>query len=255
LNRRRGCLWFAAGLILAVLAGTLAFITVQKAASTPKQVEEVPRVKVVVAARDISLHTVITDADLALREEPADVVPDGALTAQEDAVGKLSTVNIARGEIVLPGKLIAPDYVGPQTALVMDPKQVVIAFPATDLLSSVDVVRPGDRVEILFSHDFGKDPSLKKSTGMNTLTILQNVRVAGIIYDSKDPKTGSHGPAKAILLAVDPQDALVLKYLRDSGASQDLALRSPAATGEFNVSPVNGEYMLQRYKIQWQAGQ
>jgi pilus assembly protein CpaB len=107
----------------------------------------------------------------------------------------------------------------------------------------------------MFSHDFGKDPTLKKATGMNTVTVLQNVRVAGIIYESKDAKTGSHGPAAAVLLAMDPQDALVLKYLRDSGASQDLALRSPAATENFETAPVNGEYMLQRYQIQWRAGQ
>ena len=248
-------MWFAAGLILAVLAGALAFMTLQKAANAPKQVEETPRVKVLAAARDISVHTVITDADIALQEVPVDVAPEDALTDPKQALGKLSTADISKGEILLPGKLIAPDYVGPQVALVMDPKQVVVAFPATDLLSTLDVLRPGDHVEIMFSHDFGKDNLNSVKTGMNTLTILQNVQVAGIIYsNTKDAKPGAR-QAQAILLAMDPQDALVVKYLRDAGASQDLALRSPSSSGTFDVTPVNGDYMLQRFHIQWQASE
>ena len=243
-----------AGLFLAVTAGVMAFITIQRVMNAPKAVEEPPRVKALVAARDIATHTLVADQDVTLRDVPPELVPEGGLADPREAVGKLTTRDIARGEIILGCDLLAPDYVGPQAALVMDPKQVIIAFPAGDLLSSSDVVRPGDRVDLMFTFDFSKtNPEM--ATNLTALTVLQDVRVAGIIYGpaAEQQKVSGHGPARALLLALDPQDALVLKYFRDAGAAVDLALRSPAAQGPFEVTPVDDEYLLQRYRIQWQA--
>ena len=72
---RRGCLWFAAGLVLAIMAGVLIFVTVQRMAQAPKELEEPPRVEILVAARDIPLHTLLGPADVEPREVPPDMVP------------------------------------------------------------------------------------------------------------------------------------------------------------------------------------
>jgi hypothetical protein len=55
---------------------------------------------------------------------------------------------------------------------------------------------------------------------------------------------------KAYLLALNPQDALVLKNMRDEGAIFDIVLRSPTSNVLFDVSPVTVEYLLQRYELQ-----
>ena len=250
LNRRRGCLWFAAGLLLALTAGILAFVTMVRVAATPKAGEEQPRVQVVVAARDIPLHTVITNTDVALLNVPPDMVPADGLKDPDSALGQLTTTDIAQGEIILRQRLLTPDYVGPRAAFTMDPKQVIVAFPAYDLLSSLGIIRPGDHVDLMYSFDFAKaNPGLAPS--MNTFTVLQDLRVAAVIYAPSEGQQQSSASQKpqAILLAVSPQDALVIKYFRDFGAAPDFALRSPAAEGLFEVNNVDGDYVLRRFQI------
>jgi len=55
---------------------------------------------------------------------------------------------------------------------------------------------------------------------------------------------------QAYLLAVDPQDALILKYLKDTGATFDLVLRAPTSTGQFNLTPVTSEYLKELYGLE-----
>ncbi len=210
--------------------------------------------RALVAARDIPLRTVIGAGDVVLRDVSPDAVPAGWLTNPQEVIGKLTTSDLARGEVILRQRLLAPDYVGPQAAFVMDPRKILIAFPARDLLSSVDIVRPGDRIDLMFSCNLGKDnPNL--ASDLNTVTALQDVQVAGIIYgtQSEQQKNAARPAAQAILLAVDPQDALTIKHFCDAGAVADLALRSPAAEGLFETIPVDGEYLMKRYQIHWWA--
>ena len=51
------------------------------------------------------------------------------------------------------------------------------------------------------------------------------------------------------MLKIDPQDAVVLKYLRDSVGSIDLALRSETNSTLFDTQPVNINYLVLRYGI------
>jgi hypothetical protein len=53
----------------------------------------------------------------------------------------------------------------------------------------------------------------------------------------------------AYILALDAQDALVLKYLRDAGAILDLAVRSIADDTEHPVQPVDLQYLIDKYQL------
>ncbi len=52
------------------------------------------------------------------------------------------------------------------------------------------------------------------------------------------------------MLALAPQDALVLKHLKDTGAIFDLVLRAPTSTELFDTVPVTSEYLIERFQIQ-----
>jgi len=56
-------------------------------------------------------------------------------------------------------------------------------------------------------------------------------------------------PPRALILKIDPQDALVLNYLLDSVGKISLALRSPNNNTLFEVEPVNINYLMLRYGI------
>jgi hypothetical protein len=54
----------------------------------------------------------------------------------------------------------------------------------------------------------------------------------------------------AILLAMDPQDALVLKHLKDAGGTFDIVLRAPTSNQLFELEPVWDEYLIDRYELE-----
>jgi Flp pilus assembly protein CpaB len=96
----------------------------------------------------------------------------------------------------------------------------------------------GDRVDILASAAVG--------TGENTRTsqtTLQNLEVLDILGPTKDQPQR----ATALVFAVDHQVALVLKYLRDSQASIDLAIRSRAESQLVTTISVNQTFLVQTY--------
>jgi len=55
---------------------------------------------------------------------------------------------------------------------------------------------------------------------------------------------------KAYLLALSPQDALVMKHLLDSGANFDLVLRSASPPIYFDLDPVYEEYIVEKYELE-----
>jgi hypothetical protein len=55
------------------------------------------------------------------------------------------------------------------------------------------------------------------------------------------------------LLTVDPQDALVLKYVTDVGGTMDILLRAPGVEGEFETFPVDLDYLINRYRTTEEA--
>ena len=57
------------------------------------------------------------------------------------------------------------------------------------------------------------------------------------------------GNAYAYILALDSQDALALKYLKDAGAVMDLAIRNVADETEHETRPVDLPYLIDKYQL------
>jgi pilus assembly protein CpaB len=150
-------------------------------------------------------------------------------------------------------------------ALVVAEEEVLMAFPAQDLMSNVGVLKPGDHVDLLFSLQLPTDRGvamLLEPTGEEgevvtggaagegveqfTFDLLQNLTIAALVGESESPQ--------ALLLTLTPQDALVLKYVKDAGGILDIVLRAPGAEQPFDVEPVDVDYILNRYQIPTQVG-
>jgi pilus assembly protein CpaB len=288
LARLRGCIWLVAGLLIAVLAGVMAYLYLGQAAeqNAAAVVEETPRVSVVVAARAVPLRAQLTEANLRLAEFPVETVPQGALASMADAVGRISLVDLYPGEPILAQRLVDPNYVSGdgRTALLLAPEEVLLAFPAADLMSDLTVLKPGDRVDLYISLEipWGRDliatnaivPEGQPEAELTTFIVLQNVGIAalpGSIPDQAPEQQQAAGilpgqapqpqqaaatePADAILFTLAPQDALVLKYVMDAGAVQTIVLRAPGADTPFEVEPVNIDYLINRYTLPTEIGQ
>jgi Flp pilus assembly protein CpaB len=291
LARLRGCIWLIAGLLIAVLAGVMAYLYLGQAAeqSAEVAVDTTPRVQVVVAARAVPLRAQLTEADLRLAEFAVETVPQGALASVPDAVGRITMVELYPGEPVLAQRLVDPNYVSGdgRTALVLAPEEILMAFPATDLLSTLTVLKPGDRVDLYISLEipWGRELAATGAaattaatagtgavTELTTFIVLQNVGIAalpgsipeqapeeqaaaGLIPgDTQPQQQAATQPPTAILFTMAPQDALVLKYIMDKGAVQSIVLRAPGADTPFETEPVNIDYVINRFNLPTEIG-
>jgi pilus assembly protein CpaB len=241
----------AAGLVVALLAGVVGFMTLSGAA--PQEAEQVgapPEVSVVVAAQQVGVRSRLTAEDLEMREMPVDAIPESAVRQMEDAVGKITMAELYPGEVVLEPRLVDPDVVAGngRTAVVINDDQVLLAFPAGDLMSNLGILKPGDHVDLLLSYELPADTittgrpgpiaaTAEEETELTTFTLLQNLELTQIIK-------GEEGGTTAYLLAVNPQDALLLKYIKDIGPVRDLVLRAPGVEADFDTDPVDLDYLI-----------
>jgi pilus assembly protein CpaB len=256
MKRRSGCIWIAAGTVLALIAGLLAFLAILRASSTAVQPEpKVPTVDIVVAARSLGVRELIEPDSVELLQAPVDIVPELALRSVDKAVGWMTIVPLASGEMILSSQIISPTIKGEHFAFLMDADKVAMAFPASDLMSRNNLLQPGDHVDMLFSIEV--EARDEQTGGLVTLDALQNLEIA-MIVKSIEVQSSATGQATAqevqplaIVFALDPQDALVLKHLQDMGGTVDIVLRAPGAKEQFETQPVHLDYLLDRYTIRF----
>ena len=263
MGRMRGCLWLTAGLVVALLAAVVGYMALSRAtAMRAGSAQEMNQVDVVVAAGQVPVRAVLTDDDLRVQRMAASAAPEGALQQTSQAIGKLTTVALYPGEVVLTQRLVDPNVnaADGRTALVLDGDKVLMAFPADDLMSKVGVLKPGDHVDLLVTLDF---PNVRGAGGgqgvdLATFDVLQNLTIAatvGLPGGAEDAQnTGGASALPALLLTVSPQDALTLKYVKDAGGRIDVVLRAPDAEGPFATEPVDWNYLIDKFQIPAGAG-
>jgi Flp pilus assembly protein CpaB len=284
-SSRRGWVWLLAGLVFALLAALLAMAAVearvQQAAGEPAARPGAAEAKaaVVVAALHIPVTHAITEADVSLKEFPVNLIPDGAATSIEQVVGKVSMADIYPGEIILLLRLAEPDVRAENVAFTMPQDKVLFALPPDDLMSRIDLLRAGDVIDILFSltpkaemmgagaGGSGEESEQPLGDPMFTTDALQAQHITAIVVEAPASAgtaaqaTGQRvaqeamGAARpqAILLALAPQDALILKYFRDAGGKMDIVLRHRQSEELFDVRSVNYDYIKDRYGLQQAA--
>ena len=278
MGRLRGFLWLVAGLVVAGLAGIVGFITLSRAAAqSVGEMASKPAVPVVVAARAVALRSTLTSEDLEVKQLPVDLLPEGVLSDVLDAQGKVALVDISPGELILARRLMEPNTISAdgRLALFIAEDEVLMAFPATDLLSRAGVLKPGDRVDLLISLHFpadrgmvmlaeeGKAAAPRGGEERATFVLLENVGIAGFVGGPSaeqesggilSPGAKGASSVEAILFTLSPQDALVLKYVKDAGGVQDIVLRAPGAEQPFSVEPVDVDFVINRYRIPTEVG-
>ncbi len=270
MRRLRGFLWLLAGLVIAIAAGVVAYVTLNQAVAARPLREQVtePRTKVVVTTHVIEPRQLLVAEDLEFKEIPLAVIPEGAVLELEAAVGKIALTTLYPGEVILSQRLLDPTVVSGdgRMAVVLSEDEFLFAFPIVDLMSRIDVLKPGDRVDLLFSFNFPlaaeevsrisgvptpvssgaeeEQPALQQVT----FDLLQDVTIASVVYKrSADDRTASE--PQALLFTVSPQDALVLKYVVDAGGVVSVVLRPPTAEGLIKTEPVNIDYLINYYLI------
>jgi len=205
-------------------------------------------------------RSVLSEEDVEIRELPEDAIRSGAVVNLEDAVGRITLTELNEGEIILTQDLLDVTVEGEaeerevSLAEALEEDEVAVALPATDLMTRFGVVMPGDKVDVLFSVNVvGKTLVEDVSRGgLVALTTLQDLEILQIVVEKPPAEEGQEGEQLEeglIVLIVEPQDAVILKYLKDSGGVIDFALRAPTSDRLFVTEPVTINYLARRYGI------
>jgi Flp pilus assembly protein CpaB len=266
------------GLGLLLLARVIQpIITASSVTPTP---QAVLTEQIFVASRDIPLGALLTQSDIVPADIPIQYIPRNAVRDVGQIVGRFTKAALVEGEMVLEHQLADPTNVNRDLAYILSDEHVLMAFPAKDLLSSLGIIERGNLIDIFVSLSVEtKDPSPSANTTpeeetlsrLFTFDALQRVSITAMVVEvipQEDsgssavplaPQDGDTVEAvktpipeveiQAYLLALDPQDALVLKNLRDSGAIFDVVLRSPTSNLIFELDPVMEEYIRELYGL------
>ncbi|TET82911.1 MAG: Flp pilus assembly protein CpaB [Anaerolineales bacterium] len=289
MNRRTGLIVALIG-IAAVVVGAFIFsrIAGRSIGPLPQPTPLPPRTEtVLVTTHDIPLRALLKAQDVTLVEVPVELAPPNALHEISQALDRITKIPLVTGEIVMEHHLADPTNIKQDLAFIIGDDQVLMAFPATDLMSQINMLQPGDIVDILVSIEqpvlpgqigsvnlFAEEGKVEQE--LFTFNALQRIEISAMVVEiiptrqtgSTTSRTASTGLAEAeatpqptptpqpsqiepqaILMALSPQDALVLKHLKDAGGIIDIVLRAPTSDQLFELNPVMSEYLKDRYEL------
>jgi pilus assembly protein CpaB len=192
--------------------------------------------RVVGAAADLKLGTILTAANLAT-VDIAGPLPKGAIAKPEDAIGRGVSSDLYQGEPILESRL-APKGSGGGLAATIRQGMRACAVKVDEVVGVAGFVTPGMRVDVLLSGDPPGPPNPKVGTKVKTL--LQNIEVLSAGTDIQKDAEGKPQQVHVVNLLVSPEQAEVLS-LASNHTQIQLVLRNPLDT---NVSEVPGSAMI-----------
>jgi pilus assembly protein CpaB len=255
------------GLVAAILASLVVFYLVT---NVPKAAEPtvnagptaVPQREVVIAATDILANTVITTSQVTTASYPVNLVPADAIDSISNVVNTTAKTNVFSGQILLQRQFLAA--AGRTGASVnIPPGKVLVAFPSTDMLNATGAVQPGDHVDIMISIPISGTTRLDAGASEETQVLpdkpalvsqvtLQNIEVYTVgqwTPPGQQADAQAASALKIITFIVDHQEALILKFVKDSGGTIDLAVRSAADNQNVQTDPVTLDYVVDLYHL------
>jgi Flp pilus assembly protein CpaB len=274
---RRGVIFILVGILIVALGAAAIFYVVRQVDQpvAPALISTPVTEKVLVTARGIVAGSVLGPDDLTYQDVPVNLVPLNRLTDKTVAIGKITNQSMVAGEMVLPHHLSESTNIIDRTmAFTIGDDQVLMAFPINDLMGSLNILKRGDLVDVLVSISSASKITSDVSTQnqeaepqLFTFDAMQRVTISAVVQDVvaaeepiPTPGAGTPQPPPqpartaskpvALMLALNPQDALTLKYLKDAGATFDVVLRAPNSTQLFDTTPVNPQYVIEKYELQ-----
>lgn len=251
MNKQRGWILLSLGLLLAIGTGVAVFYLLrqQQAAAIERaealaalQAAPVATLQLPVAARPLTPGTLLTAEDFQLKEFPVELVPVAAITSSLTLESAVLAEPVGQGE-TFSARQIAGEN-AERVSRRLPEGRVIYAFPIADLLNQISIVQPGDRIDLLITLPVIAADGV--TAGPVTAFTLQNIEVFDV---ARPGPIDEENQAVALLLSVTPEDAVLLKHVRDSEGAIDFVLRSVRDTEEFDVPPVNREDLVARYGL------
>jgi len=221
-------------LLAFVVAALTSYLVYRVVASRASQASgATPQVtKVIVAARDLDIGTLIRDEDLTTADWVS-APPKGSVTDKNGAVNRGVVSKIYQGEPVLDSRL-ATAGAGGGLAATIRPGMRACAVRVDDVVGVAGFVLPGMRVDVLAS---GTAPGVLASQGPKVKTLLQNIEVLSAGSNIQKDNEGKPVQVQVVNLLVTPEQAELLSLASNQTKIQ-LVLRNPLDTDTPKTSGV-----------------
>src|SRR5436305_8375331 len=180
--------------------------------------------KIVVAARDLEIGTVIHDTDLKTSQWVG-AIPKGVLASQQAIVGRGVVSQVYEGEPIRDNRLAAAGSGGGLAATIR-PGMRACAVRVNDVVGVGGFVVPGMRVDVLIA---GNTPGSGNAEGPRVKTLLQNIEVLSAGTNIQKDNEGKAVQVQVVNLLVTPEQAEVLSLASNETRIQ-LVLRNPLDT-------------------------
>lgn len=256
--RRGGRILVLLGIILGLITAGGAFLALSTA---QPQTQQVPTQPVVIALQNIPSRTEINPQALGIQQWP-EPIPAGASAKIEDVAGKLATVPIYQGQIILPQMYIdkgKAQVSGSNASFIVPDGKIAMAFTIDPVSSVANAVQAGDSVDLLLTLSPSSIPTQTTTTRTATTgtegepvtqLMLQNVPILQVgSWGVQAGGQQQQAPAANILtFALDRQDALALKSASEQGSIQ-LVLRRAGDDKVESTEPVTLQYLNKRFNF------
>jgi pilus assembly protein CpaB len=218
-------------LIALGVAGSCAYVVYRIAAPRMGPSKAIATMRVVAAAGNIKIGSLLTPSDLTTIEI-AGTLPKGAILKPENALGRGVVSSLYQGEPILEDRLAPPGSGGGLAATIPDGMRAC-AVKVDDVVGVAGFVTPGMRVDVLIS---GVPPGVTSTAqGVISKTVLQNIEVLSAGTDIQKDGEGKPKQVQVVNLLVTPEQAETLSLASNHLAIQ-LILRNPLDT-KINAVP------------------
>jgi Flp pilus assembly protein CpaB len=254
--KRGGRILIILGVVLGGITAVAAFFVMSTRTSAAPAVTRTHQV--VIAQQQIPIHSPIPPGAMLLVEWPDDVaLPRDAFTDIISVSNKLSATPIEIGEVMVQNMIIDKKNeenrkgLGSDAALIVPKGKVAVAFPINQISGVSAALKEGDTVDLLVSYDILAGPGQPTSASKQQVTqvALQDVEILRVGPWSTGTSSDTSQQAGNLTFLVTRQDALVLKFLRETSSDVQLALRAAGDHEIVSTEPVITQYVDSRFKF------
>ncbi len=184
--------------------------------------------KVVVASGDINELTLIDETMLQVNSVPQTYIQPGTYSDIKEVVGLITTVPIKKGEQILQNKLLFEETQTKLSTRVNKGKRA-ITVPVTEIHGVGKLVKPGDRVDILSSIDYGQGDRERRevktvlqdvlviATGRNVIASIPTEVVKNPITGKEERQDLRRVVYSTVTVEVTPEEAQGIVFLLTAG--------------------------------------
>lgn len=219
-------------LVVAALFGVLAVFLVNKWMVGREGEEKVifknttPLAKIVIAAQDINMGTVLTENKLTLASWPKANRPEGAFEEISELQGRVAISKMVVGEPLLAAKLAAPGS-GAGLVAIIPQGMRAMSIKVDEVIGVAGFILPNSYVDVISVKD------------KNVKTILKKIKVLAIAQETLS-EDGQAKIVRTVTLQLKPKQSERLALQTNRGRVH-LVLRNPLEHEEIKVAAAKPE--------------